>query len=104
MMGVATMAAAEMMAAETVEEMTAGTPSDLPPIEPFEERQYVILTHFIGDEDEMHFTSLNNVNLMAGAQESDQMEVSYYVENCRGRINKKKSKPVFVAPNQCDSR
>jgi prepilin-type N-terminal cleavage/methylation domain-containing protein len=69
------------------------TGSDTPPpkpIEPFEAKEEKILTAFFGDEDEVHFTSLNNVRTMAEQKESDQMEVGYFVETCRGRLNKKK--------------
>jgi hypothetical protein len=59
-------------------------------IEPFEPREYTILTHFIGDNDEMHFTSLNNVRTTTGTVQSDQMEVGYYLASCRNRIDKRK--------------
>ena len=60
------------------------------PIEPFEPKEEKVLTAFFGDEDEVHFTSLNNVRTVADNKESDQMEVGYFMESCRGRLNKKR--------------
>ncbi|NQZ00963.1 MAG: prepilin-type N-terminal cleavage/methylation domain-containing protein [Bdellovibrionales bacterium] len=67
-----------------------GNQAPVEEIEPFEPREYTILTHFIGDADEMHFTSLNNIRTTAGVLQSDQMEVGYYLGSCRGRIDKRK--------------
>lgn len=57
------------------------------PLPPFEPRPQVILTHLIGTEDSLHFTSLNNVRTQQGSVESDQMEVGYFLRNCRNRVN-----------------
>lgn len=48
-----------------------------------EQRQPPIqLTHFLGEPDSMHFTALNHFRTKYNAQESDQMEVGYFVEGC----------------------
>lgn len=71
-------------------ESTADTPQTAGTEEPFEPKEEKILTAFWGDDNEVHFTSLNNVRTIAEKKESSQMEVGYYVESCRGRLNKKK--------------
>lgn len=72
------------------EEEDASDPDPVQEVEPFTPREYTILTHFIGNSDQMHFTSLNNVRTTAGVIQSDQMEVGYYLESCRNRIDKRK--------------
>lgn len=42
----------------------------------------VQLTHFIGNNNSMHFTALNHFRTKYNAQESDQMEVGYFVDSC----------------------
>ncbi len=79
----------EAQAKET-EGKTAGGATPPKSIEPFEPKEEKVLTAFYGDKDELHFTSLNNVRTVAGKKESDQMEVGYFMESCRGRLNKKK--------------
>lgn len=49
------------------------------------------ITRFYGEKDKLNFTSLNNFRPVKNLQESDQIEVGYYLESCSGRIDKKKS-------------
>lgn len=77
--------------AKTNEGKTSSDATPAAPVEPFEPRKEKILTAFWGSEKEVHFTSLNHVRTIVGKKESDQMEVGYTVESCRGRLNKKKS-------------
>lgn len=53
-----------------------------------QKKKEVILTHFKGDEDAVHFTTLNNTRTTVDSKESDQAEVSYYIEQCTNRVNK----------------
>lgn len=46
------------------------------------------LTHFLGEVESVHFTSLTNVRLRKDAQESDQAEVGYFLRDCRKRISR----------------
>ncbi len=48
-------------------------------------------THFLGGEAALDFTSLNHVRMMKDAQESDQEEVGYFLENCKSRTDDKVS-------------
>jgi len=43
-------------------------------------------THFMGEKDSLHFTSLNHLRRFKDAQESNIMEVGYYLENCRSLL------------------
>lgn len=49
------------------------------------------LTQFIGKENSMHFTTLNNQRITANAPESDQIEVGYYLNTCKSRVKKDKT-------------
>ena len=53
-------------------------------------KEDIVVTQFIGEKEELHFTSLNNIQAYEDAQISDQMEVSYLLEDCKNRIIKKK--------------
>jgi prepilin-type N-terminal cleavage/methylation domain-containing protein len=64
-------------------------PEPPPPLPP--ER----LTNFIGKETELHFTTLNNQRTTANAQESNQAEVGYYVNDCKSRLTDKVSKCLW---------
>jgi prepilin-type N-terminal cleavage/methylation domain-containing protein len=59
-------------------------PPAQPPIPP------VRYTQFIGKENSMHFTSLNNQRTTANSQESDQVEVGYFLATCKSRLDAKK--------------
>lgn len=52
----------------------AGAPVRLPPVK---------FTHFLGQEKALNFTTLNHFRTKYNAQESDQMEVGYFLDNCR---------------------
>lgn len=43
------------------------------------------LTQFLGEDKTVHFTTLNHFRTKYNAQESDQMEVGYYVDSCKTR-------------------
>jgi prepilin-type N-terminal cleavage/methylation domain-containing protein len=79
---------------EAAAKPTEGQTADPKPpveIEPFKPKVEKNLTAFYGDDNELHFTSLNNVRTIADKKESDQMEVGYFIETCRGRLDKTKS-------------
>ncbi|MCB0384478.1 MAG: hypothetical protein KDD43_03725 [Bdellovibrionales bacterium] len=60
------------------------------PAKEFKPKEQKILTHFIGQEDELNFTTLNNSRIRADDKSSDQAEVGYFLKDCRSRFNKKK--------------
>jgi hypothetical protein len=59
--------------------------------ERFKEKKQKNLTQFLGEAKSLHFTSLNHVRTQKESKQSDQMEVGYYLDTCRGRINKDKT-------------
>ena len=76
---------------------TATTPSPTPApwqappsCQNFKVVQPKIVTRFLGETDEMHFTTLNYARLLPNQQASQQAEVSYFVRDCKGRLDKKK--------------
>lgn len=52
-------------------------------------------TQFIGDKEEIHFVNSNHIRTQATAQESSLQEVSYYLKNCRNRLDPKLSYPCL---------
>lgn len=52
--------------------------SDLP--DPFQEEQPSVVTRFKGEEDEIFFATTAHLRMQAGARESDQAEVSYFLK------------------------
>lgn len=70
----------------------APNPNLLPEIKP---RQEIILTHFLGGEDELNFTSLSYQRMSADQRYSDQNEVGYFVKDCRLRSDLSKSAPCL---------
>ncbi len=53
---------------------------------PGQQRQPPIkLTQFLGESASVHFTTLNHYRTKYNAQESDQMEVGYFVDGCESR-------------------
>ncbi|MCB0378836.1 MAG: prepilin-type N-terminal cleavage/methylation domain-containing protein [Bdellovibrionales bacterium] len=40
------------------------------------------LTHFLGEESSLHFTTLNHFRTRYNAKESDQIEVGYFLDGC----------------------
>ena len=53
------------------------------------------LTHFLGEEDNVHFTSLNHFRTRYNSQESNQMEVGYYLEKCKNRTGQGSSQCLW---------
>src|SRR5690606_15633968 len=55
-----------------------------PAIEPFQSKVKPVknLTHFLGDQNQLHFTNLNNVRVVQDSQSSDQQEVGYFLRPC----------------------
>jgi prepilin-type N-terminal cleavage/methylation domain-containing protein len=49
------------------------------------------LTQFLGDGSTLNFTTLNHFRTQYNAQESDQIEVGYFVESCKSRDGKNSS-------------
>ncbi len=48
------------------------------------------LTQFVGESEEVHFTSLSNVPTVENTKESRQHEVSYFLKTCKSRSKTKK--------------
>lgn len=53
------------------------------------------LTQFIGKEEQLHFTTLNHQRTVANAQESNQVEVGYYLADCKSRVTEKTSRCLW---------
>ncbi|MCB9073491.1 MAG: prepilin-type N-terminal cleavage/methylation domain-containing protein [Bdellovibrionaceae bacterium] len=51
----------------------------------------VQLTNFIGKESSVHFTTLNHYRTTANAQESNEVEVGYYLDDCKSYVTGKSS-------------
>jgi len=56
---------------------------------PYKENK--VYTRFLGDEEKLNFTSLNNFRAARNIKQSDQAEIGYYLENCNSRIKKDSS-------------
>lgn len=46
-------------------------------------------THFIGKEEEVHFVTLNTVRLIKDSPQANFGEVSYFLNSCKNRVDKK---------------
>lgn len=55
----------------------------------------VRLTNMIGKDSSLHFTTLNHYRTTANSRESDQIEVGYYIENCKSRVTGKESRCLW---------
>lgn len=53
------------------------------------------LTQFLGDGTSLHFTALNHYRTRYNAQESNQMEVGYFVDSCQRRDGKGSTKCLW---------
>ncbi|MCB0348194.1 MAG: prepilin-type N-terminal cleavage/methylation domain-containing protein [Bdellovibrionales bacterium] len=53
------------------------------------------LSQFLGGKEALSFTSLNHVRRFQDAQESDQMEVGYYLAECRELLSEKRSQCLW---------
>ncbi|GEM_PF-976069 len=51
---------------------------------------------FIGEANEIHFTSLNNIQINPEEPASSLAEISYTIETCKGRLNKKESSKCLL--------
>lgn len=51
----------------------------------------IIITHFIGQTDEVFLVTASGIRFREDQKVSNLMEVSYYLETCKDRKNKKKS-------------
>lgn len=57
----------------------------------FKKKKEQNLTHFQGEEDSLHFTSLSHIRAKKNSKLSHQSEVGYFLKDCKGRLNKKSS-------------
>ena len=73
----------EKLKAEEEKRKNQGQSDNRPPPPGFAPQAQEPLTQFLGDREQIHFTSLNHVRMFADARESDQQEVGYYVAQCR---------------------
>lgn len=62
-----------------------------PQFEKIEKKPIKILTHFVGEKEEISFTSLSNVRMRADDKTSSIAEIGYYLKNCRRRTSQQKS-------------
>lgn len=53
------------------------------------------LTHFLGETESVHFTSLNNFRTRYNSPESDQMEVGYFVDSCNAKKDRAPTRCLF---------
>lgn len=66
---------------------TPGAPSNNPFLKT--ENRVSPTTQFVAKESEMHFVTMNTVRLMKDSPQADFGEVSYYVDGCKHRADKK---------------
>ena len=69
------------------------TPSPTPDPDPgsgstLEKKEDVIVTHFMGEEDILNFSSLSRIRTQRDEPLSDQAEIGYYVDSCKSRKNR----------------
>ncbi len=57
--------------------------------EDFKEKKQTVLTHFVGDNDSLHFTTKSNIRPSLDSPQSDLAEVGYYLDSCKSRITRK---------------
>lgn len=69
----------------------APSPTQIPPkrVKP------VVLTHFAGSRDSLHFASLNNFRSQFNSKECKQMEVGYYLDRCKSARTQKESQCLW---------
>jgi prepilin-type N-terminal cleavage/methylation domain-containing protein len=92
-----------------------GDPPDDPPVNPppekdppaggtlsqrlkqkYKKKEIRIFTHFLGSADKLDFTSRSYLRTMADAKSSDQIEVGYFLRDCKNRMNPKESSKCLV--------
>lgn len=57
----------------------------------FKRREQRILTHFLGSGDRLDFTSIGFQRKQADSKASDQMEVGYFLKDCKSRLDPKET-------------
>ena len=67
-----------------------GAPKTDSTVKEFKPKEHKILTHFLGEENKLDFTTLNYTRIRSDDMSSDQAEVGYFLKGCRNRFNKKK--------------
>jgi prepilin-type N-terminal cleavage/methylation domain-containing protein len=72
-----------------------GNPSDLNPNQQALQAPPIRLTNMVGKEESLHFTTLNHYRTTANSPESNQIEVGYYLENCKSRVTREESKCLW---------
>lgn len=70
-------------------------PTDLDPTQQALQAPPIRLTNMVGKENSIHFTTLNHYRTTANSQESNQIEVGYYLESCKSRITRDESKCLW---------
>ncbi len=53
--------------------------------EKFKEKKMVSNTQFLGEEDNLHFTSASNIRSFAESMESNLAEIGYFIDDCKSR-------------------
>lgn len=66
-------------------------PTPFAQAEKLEQRPIPILTQFVGEKEQLSFTSLSNVRMRADDKTSSAAEIGYYLKNCRRRTSQAKS-------------
>lgn len=61
------------------------------PVKEFPLKEEIKVTRFFGETDRLNFSSLSNRRAYKDAPISNQAEIGYYLEDCKNRLNKKKS-------------
>ena len=62
----------------------------------FKKKEIRIFTHFLGSGERLDFTSRSYLRTMADAKSSDQIEVGYFLRDCKNRMNPKESSKCLV--------
>lgn len=76
-------------------EQQPGQPPQPNPNDPTAQQPPARLTNMIGKDSSLHFTTLNHYRTTANSQESNQIEVGYYIENCKSRVTRKESRCLW---------
>lgn len=60
-------------------------------MEPMKLKEEKILTHFMGEQEGLNFSSLSNARISSEERTSDQAEIGYRLKECRSRADRKRS-------------
>ncbi len=63
----------------------------IPQAEALEMKPIQILTQFVGEKEQISFTSMSNVRMRADDKTSSIAEIGYFLKNCRRRTSQEKS-------------